>query len=83
MHALRSWSTNELHMFAVCAFKFLLPACFLWALRSFTSQVNSCSFPVSVLDKRVPGVYACDNNKFLIIELERAIRKCRGASSEV
>ena len=30
-------STNVLHMFAVCAFKFLLPACFFWALRSFTS----------------------------------------------
>ena len=39
MHALRPWGTNVLHMFAVCAFKFLLPACFSSALRSFTSWV--------------------------------------------
>ena len=48
-------STNVLHMFAVCAFKFLLSACFFGTALLY---ISSCSFRVSILDKRVPGVYA-------------------------
>ena len=48
-------NTNVLHMFAVCAFEFLLPACFFGTELRY---ILSCIFPVSILDKRVPGVYA-------------------------
>ena len=42
-------STNVLHIFAVCAFKFLLPACFFLALRSFTRVFLSLSLTSACL----------------------------------
>ena len=80
MHALRPREYKcTSHVCGVCV---QVPASSMFFLGTALLHILSCSFPVSILDKR-DGVYACDNNKFFIIELEKAIRTCRGASSEV